>query len=77
MPKIYRVAGETTTGMRFRLEITAEKPHDAIEKAYSLLGSRHKLRRIEIKIREVAPLESPAREEVKTLLAVDKVVKYD
>jgi large subunit ribosomal protein LX len=78
MPKIYRVVGDTTTGMRFRLEVTAEKPHDAVEKAFSLIGSRHRLRRVQIRIREVSvvPPEEVRSEEVKLLMAVDKVIKY-
>jgi len=78
MPKIYRIVGDATTGMKFRIEVTAEKPHDAIEKAFSLIGSRHKLRRVQIRIREVSVVspEEARSEEAKLLMAVDKVVKY-
>ena len=78
MPKIYRIVGETTTGMKFKMEVTAEKPHDAVEKALSLIGSRHKLKRGQIRIKEVSvvPPEEAQSEEVKLLVAIDKIVKY-
>jgi large subunit ribosomal protein LX len=78
MPKIYRIVGETTTGMKFKMEVTAEKPHDAVEKVLSLIGSRHKLKRVQIKIKEVSvvPPEEAQSEEVKLLVAIDKIVKY-
>jgi large subunit ribosomal protein LX len=78
MPKIYRIVGETTTGMKFKMDVTAEKPHDAVEKVLSLIGSRHKLKRVQIKIKEVSvvPPEEAQSEEVKLLMAIDKIVKY-
>jgi LSU ribosomal protein LX len=78
MPKIYRIVGDTTTGMRFRIEVTAERPYDAIEKVFSLIGSRHKLRRVQIRIREVSvvPPEETRSEEAKLLMLIDKVIKY-
>ncbi|MGC8993809.1 MAG: 50S ribosomal protein L18Ae [Pyrobaculum sp.] len=78
MPKIYRVVGETTTGMKFRLEVVGEKPYDAVEKAYSLIGSRHKLSRTQIRIKEVAviPPEEARSEDVKILMNIDKVIRY-
>ncbi|ACB40583.1 50S ribosomal protein L18Ae [Pyrobaculum neutrophilum] len=78
MPRIYRVVGETATGMRFRVEVTAEKPYDAVEKVYSLIGSRHKLSRVQIKIREVAVVspEEARSDAAKLLMAVDRVVRY-
>ena len=78
MPKIYRIVGETTTGMKFKMEVTAEKPHDAVEKVLSLIGSRHKLKRVQIKIKEVSvvPPEEAQSEEVKLLTAIDKIIKY-
>jgi Ribosomal protein L20A (L18A) len=78
MPKIYRIVGETTTGMKFKMEVTAEKPYEAVEKAVSLIGSRHKLKRVQIRIREVSvtPPEEAQSEEVKLLMAIDKIVKY-
>ncbi|MEM0369114.1 MAG: 50S ribosomal protein L18Ae [Pyrobaculum sp.] len=78
MPKIYRVSGVTTTGMKFTIEVSAEKPYDAIEMVYSLLGSRHRLSRTQIRIREVAAiaLDEVRSERIKTLMALDKVIKY-
>jgi large subunit ribosomal protein LX len=78
MPKIYRIVGETTTGMKFKIEVTAEKPYDAVEKVLSLIGSRHKLKRVQIKIKEVSvvPPEEAQSKEVKLLMAIDKIVRY-
>lgn len=78
MPRIYKIVGDTTTGMKFRIEVVAEKPYDAIEKAYSLIGSRHKLSRMQIRIREVVPVspEEARSDHVKILMAVDKIYKY-
>lgn len=78
MPKIYRIVGETTTGMKFKIEVTAEKPYDAIEKVYSLIGSRHKLSRVQIKIREVTAVqpEEARSDSVKMLMAIDRVIRY-
>ncbi|AET32876.1 50S ribosomal protein L18Ae [Pyrobaculum ferrireducens] len=78
MPKIYRVVGEATTGMKFRLEVVGEKPYDAVEKAYSLIGSRHKLSRTQIRIREVSVIspEEARSEDVKILMNIDKVIRY-
>ena len=38
---------------KFRKEIRALKPEDAVEKIYKNLGSRHRAKRFQIKIREV------------------------
>jgi large subunit ribosomal protein LX len=78
MPKIYRIVGDTTTGMKFKIEVTAEKPHDAVEKVFSLIGSRHKLKRVQIRIKEVSVVspEETQSEEVKLLMAIDRIVRY-
>jgi large subunit ribosomal protein LX len=78
MPKIYRIVGDTTTGMKFKMEVTAEKPHDAVEKALSLIGSRHKLKRVQIRIKEVSVVspEEAGGEEVKLLMATDRIIRY-
>jgi len=78
MPKIYRVVGDTTTGIKFALEVVGERPYDALEKVYSVLGSRHKLRRTQIRIREVSVVEpsSAKSNEAKMLMALEKVVRY-
>ncbi len=76
MVKVYRVSGYTSRGMKFTLEIPAEKPHDAVEKVYSLVGSRHRVKRVEIKIENVTPVENVESENVKLLLALDKISKH-
>jgi len=78
MPKVYRVVGDTSTGMKFVVEVVGERPYDALEKVYSLLGSRHKLRRTQIRIREVSVVEpsSAKSNEAKMLMVLEKVVRY-
>jgi large subunit ribosomal protein LX len=78
MPKIYRIVSETTTGMKFKMEVTAEKPYDAVEKVLSLIGSRHKLKRVQIRIKEVSVVspEEARSEEVKLLMATDRIIRY-
>ena len=78
MPKIYRVVGDTSTGMKFALEVVAERPYDALEKVYSLLGSRHKLKRTQIRIKEVTVVEptSAKSNKARMLIALEKVVRY-
>ncbi|MCE4618585.1 MAG: 50S ribosomal protein L18a [Desulfurococcales archaeon] len=58
--KIYLVSGEMMLShdrfpewRKFSIYVRAVKPEDAIEKVYSDLGSRHKLKRYHIKIKEV------------------------
>ncbi|RLF24308.1 MAG: 50S ribosomal protein LX [Thermoprotei archaeon] len=59
----FRVEGRMRIGdswQKFAIEIRAIKPEHAIEKVYSELGSRHKLKRHHIKIErvvEVSPEE--------------------
>lgn len=42
--------------MNFTTTVRALKPEQALEKVYSLLGSRHKLKRFDVKIEEVKEL---------------------
>ena len=54
--KVFRVTGEIVKPnlqTKFRKEIRALKPEDAIEKVYKDLGSRHRAKRFQIKISEV------------------------
>jgi large subunit ribosomal protein LX len=54
--KVFRVTGEIVKPnfqTRFRKEVRALKPEDAVEKIYKNLGSRHRAKRFQIKIREV------------------------
>jgi len=54
--KVFQVTGEIVKPnfqTTFRKEIRALKPEDAIEKIYKDLGSKHRAKRFQIKIREV------------------------
>jgi len=54
--KVFQVIGEIVKPnfqTKFRKEVRALKPEDAIEKIYKNLGSRHRAKRFQIKIREV------------------------
>lgn len=77
MLRVYRIAGSTTTGMRFELEVAAVKPYDAVERVYSLLCGRHKLARQQIRIESVIPIapEQARSRTVKTMLALDKIMR--
>jgi large subunit ribosomal protein LX len=64
--KVYLVEGEMLLGhdsrpewRKFRVYVRALKPHDALERVYSELGSRHKLKRRHIRVASVreVPLE--------------------
>lgn len=82
--KIYRLTGYMLIGhdrlptwQKFTLEIRALSERDAIEKAYSLLGSRHKLKRSHINIvdiREIT-LDEVTNPEVARLLRAERIVK--
>ena len=66
--KIYRIEGymlishdRNPRWQVFRKEVLALKPEHAVEKIYSELGSRHKLRRKHIrivKVKEISPEEA-------------------
>jgi large subunit ribosomal protein LX len=78
--KVYLVEGRANlqrTTMKFKLYIPATKPRDAVEKAYELIGSRHKARRHQIyldKVEEVASDKAP--DSVKVFSYIDRVVIY-
>lgn len=65
--KVYLVEGEMLLGhdsrpewRKFRVYVRALKPRDALERVYSELGSRHRLKRRHIRVasvREVPPEE--------------------
>jgi large subunit ribosomal protein LX len=60
--KIYRVIGKIIKPnfeTRFHKEIRALKPEHALEEIYKLLGSKHRVKRFQIKIESVeeAPSE--------------------
>ncbi len=57
--KTYEISGRMKIKNRwnkFSMTIRALKPEHAIEKVFSLLGSRHKLKRFDIEIEEVREL---------------------
>lgn len=77
--KIYRVTGEMLVSPDhfpekriFRLEIVARNEKEALEKIYSELGSRHKIKRSHIKILELREIskEEVLSSYVKKLLAM-------
>ena len=65
--KVFRVIGEIKKPnfqTDFRKEVRALKPEDAVEKIYMDLGSKHRVKRFQIKIvkvEEISPeeIESP------------------
>jgi len=57
--KIFRVVGEIrkpNLATSFKKELIATKPEHAAEKVYTDLGSRHRVKRFQIKILEVAEI---------------------
>jgi large subunit ribosomal protein LX len=65
--KVFRVSGEIRKPnfqTEFRKEVRALKPEDAVEKVYMELGSKHRVKRFQIRIsqvEEIGPeeIESP------------------
>ena len=65
--KVFQVLGEIVKPnfqTKFRKEIRALKPEDAVEKIYKDIGSKHRAKRFQIKItevKEISPeeIESP------------------
>ena len=61
--KVFRVIGEIrkpNLKTTFRKEVVAVKPEHAVEKVYAELGSKHRVKRVHIKIvsvEEVPPQE--------------------
>lgn len=80
MAKVYLVSGKAKLQsgvMKFKLYVSAVKPRDAIEKAYELIGSRHKAKRFQVileKVEEV-PLEK-APDNLKLLSYINQIVVY-
>ena len=66
--KVYRVSGKISKpNMRteFSKEIRAVKPEDAVEKVYTLIGSKHRVRRFQMSISKV---EEIGVDEIKNLI---------
>ncbi len=79
--RIYRIVGRMRVGMqwqRFSLELLATKPSEAVEIAYSELGSRHKLKRSMIKIEEVKEInkDEVKHTEILQLLSMESLVRW-
>ena len=67
--KVFRVAGEIrkpNLKTAFRKEVVAIKPEHAVEKVYAELGSKHRIKRFQIKIASVE--EIPPEEIANPLL---------
>ena len=66
--KVFRVIGQIRKPnfqTDFRKEVRALKPEDAVEKIYMELGSKHRVKRFQIKIVKV---EEISPEEIESLL---------
>ena len=66
--KVFRVVGKIRKPnfqTEFRKEVRALKPEDAVEKVYMLLGSKHRVKRFQIKISKV---EEIGPEEIENIL---------
>lgn len=79
--KVYRVVGfmnlyRLGERRKFVIEVPALKAEHALERVLSELGSRHKLKRRHITIREVKEVseEEVTREHVRKLLSLDRVI---
>ena len=79
--KVYRVIGEMRfkTGFiqKFKVEVTGLSEKQALEKVYSVLGSRHRLKRSHIRIKEVKEISVEEVEDqyIKELISLEKIVK--
>lgn len=63
--KTFRITGEVKkprTTIPFALELRATKEQDAIERVYTDMGSRHKARRLEIKLEKIEELKTSGTE---------------
>ncbi len=66
--KVFRVSGKIRKPnfkTEFRKEVRALKPEDAVEKVYMELGSKHRVKRFQIKISKV---EEIGPDEIENLL---------
>lgn len=79
--KVFRVSGKMfvrNAWQKFSIELTGLKREHVIEEVYSLLGSRHKLKRSHIKIEEVREI-SPNEVEnpnIRKLLILDRIIRF-
>jgi len=77
--KVFRVEGRMLiahdtlpTWQKFVKDVRALKPEHAIEKVYSLLGSKHKLKRKHIKIERVYEIP-PEESKDPSIIALSKI----
>jgi len=82
--KVYLVEGEMLLGhdskpewRKFRIYVRALKPEHALERVYSELGSRHKLRRKHIRVTSVreVPLEEVGDVWILGLARLERIVR--
>jgi len=82
--KVYLVEGEMLLGhdskpewRKFRIYVRALKPEHALERVYSELGSRHKLRRKHIRVTSVreVPLEEVEDVWILGLARLERIVR--
>lgn len=82
--KVYRIVGymmishdKYPVWQKFTQEVRALTEKEALEKVYSNLGSRHKLKRYHIRIEKVEVItpEEATHPEVLSLLKVERLVK--
>jgi ribosomal protein L20A (L18A) len=67
--KTFRITGHVKkprTAIPFSLEIKATKDRDALETMYADLGSRHKARRLEIKVEKIEEMKASQAEAAKS-----------
>ena len=67
--KTFRITGEVKkphTTIPFALDLRATKEQDAVERVYTDMGSRHKARRLEIKVKRVEELKTSETETAKS-----------
>ncbi len=74
--KVHRVKGKFRMGrkssewQRFTKEVISENEDEAVEKVYSLLGSKHRVKRTNIEIYKTEKIDE---EEVEDYLIQDKI----
>jgi len=76
--KVFRVRGEIrkpNLQTKFRKEVAAVKPEHAVEKVYTELGSKHRVKRFQIKITKVeeVPFENIENPMLKKLFGEESV----
>ncbi|MFN4045979.1 MAG: 50S ribosomal protein L18Ae [Acidilobaceae archaeon] len=82
--KVYRVEGRILIGhdrrpewRKFKVYVRALKPEHALERVYSELGSRHKLKRPHIKVENIleVPLEEVEDIRIIKLANLEKITR--